>query len=50
MDPVDLLITDAELLVTMDADGKALPSDWYLRLAREAQKRLTPAASSQPLR
>ena len=36
--------------VTMDADGKALPSDWYLRLAREAQKRLTPAASSQPLR
>jgi hypothetical protein len=37
-------------VVTMDADGKSLPSDWYLRLAREAQKRLSPAASPQPLR
>jgi hypothetical protein len=27
-------------VVTMDADGSELPSDWYLRLAREAQKRL----------
>jgi hypothetical protein len=27
-------------LVTLDADGEALPSDWYLRLAREAQRRL----------
>jgi hypothetical protein len=27
-------------VVTMDADGEALPSDWYLRLAREAQRRL----------
>jgi hypothetical protein len=27
-------------VVTMDADGEPLPSDWYLRLAREAQKRL----------
>jgi hypothetical protein len=27
--------------VTMDIDGEPLPSDWYLRLAREAQKRLT---------
>jgi len=28
-------------LVTLDADGEALPSDWYLRLARETQNRLT---------
>jgi len=28
-------------IVTMDADGQTLPSDWYLRLAREAQRRLT---------
>jgi hypothetical protein len=27
--------------VTLDVDGEMLPSDWYLRLAREAQKRLT---------
>lgn len=27
-------------LVTLDADGESLPSDWYLRLAREAQRRL----------
>jgi hypothetical protein len=27
-------------LVTLDADGEPLPSDWYLRLAREAQRRL----------
>ena len=27
-------------IVTMDADGQQLPSDWYLRLAREAQRRL----------
>jgi hypothetical protein len=27
--------------VTMDVDGESLPSDWYLRLAREAQRRLT---------
>jgi hypothetical protein len=26
--------------VTLDVDGETLPSDWYLRLAREAQKRL----------
>ncbi|HEX6463012.1 MAG TPA: glycoside hydrolase family 71/99-like protein [Vicinamibacterales bacterium] len=30
-------------VVTMDVDGKSLPSDWYLRLAREAQRRLTAA-------
>ena len=24
--------------LTLDADGEALPSDWYLRLAGEAQK------------
>jgi len=38
-------------VVTMDTDGKKLPSDWYLRLAREAQRRLTAAslrAASQP--
>ena len=27
-------------LVTLDIDGESLPSDWYLRLARETQKRL----------
>jgi len=27
-------------LVTLDVDGEQLPSDWYLRLAREAQKAL----------
>lgn len=27
-------------MVTLDVDGEALPSDWYLRLAREAQRRL----------
>lgn len=27
-------------LVTLDADGEHLPSDWYLRLAREAQRKL----------
>ena len=41
--PVDVPI------VTMDADGEPLPSDWYLRLAREAQRRLT-ASSRQGTR
>jgi hypothetical protein len=27
-------------MVTLDADGETLPSDWYLRLARETQHRL----------
>ena len=27
-------------VVTLDVDGEPLPSDWYLRLAREAQKQL----------
>jgi hypothetical protein len=27
-------------IVTLDVDGEPLPSDWYLRLAREAQKQL----------
>jgi hypothetical protein len=27
-------------LLTLDMDGEPLPSDWYLRLAREAQRRL----------
>jgi hypothetical protein len=26
--------------VTLDADGVEVPSDWYLRLAREGQLRL----------
>jgi hypothetical protein len=30
-------------MVTLDADGETLPSDWYLRLAREAQHRLSDA-------
>jgi hypothetical protein len=33
--------------VTLDADGEQLPADWYLRLAREAQRRLR---SNPPLR
>ena len=28
-------------LVTLDADGDRLPSDWYLQLARQAQQRLS---------
>jgi hypothetical protein len=35
-------------MVTLDADGEKLPSDWYLRLAREAQKQLR-AAAAPPL-
>lgn len=27
-------------IVTLDADGETLPSDWYLQLARETQRRL----------
>jgi hypothetical protein len=27
-------------IVTLDVDGEQLPSDWYLQLAREAQRRL----------
>ena len=27
-------------VVTLDEDGEAVPADWYLRLAREAQRRL----------
>jgi hypothetical protein len=30
-------------VVTLDADGDALPGDWYLRLAREAQRQLRAA-------
>jgi len=30
----------AASIVTLDADGEILPSDWYLQLAREAQQRL----------
>jgi hypothetical protein len=26
--------------VTLDVDGEAVPSDWYLRLAHEAQQAL----------
>ena len=33
--------------VTLDADGEPLPSDWYLRLAREAQKRLSAARAAR---
>jgi hypothetical protein len=28
-------------LVTLDADGDQVPSDWYLQLARQAQQRLS---------
>ena len=30
-------------IVTLDADGESLPSDWYLRLARETQRALSRA-------
>jgi len=33
-------------VVTLDADGERLPSDWYLQLAREAQRRLRDASRS----
>jgi len=35
-------------MITLDIDGERLPSDWYLRLAREAQQRLCriPAAAT----
>ena len=35
-------------LVTLDADGERLPSDWYLRLAREAQRALLKHATTIP--
>ena len=35
-------------LVTLDADGERLPSDWYLRLAREAQRALLKHATAIP--
>jgi hypothetical protein len=28
-------------IVTLDADGEQLPNDWYLQLARDAQRRLS---------
>jgi hypothetical protein len=31
----------AASIVTLDADGEMLPTDWYLQLAREAQQRLS---------
>ena len=31
---------DGVPIVTLDADGERLPSDFYLQLAREAQRRL----------
>ena len=39
-------------VVTLDADGQSLPSDWYLQLAREAQKQLRsvrPRTLARPL-
>jgi hypothetical protein len=37
-------------VVTLDVDGESLPSDWYLRLAREAQKLLRGARARQASR
>ena len=37
-------------VVTLDVDGEPLPSDWYLRLAREAQKKLRDARTASPSR
>jgi hypothetical protein len=39
--------------LTLDADGKTLPNDWYLQLCREAQKMLNGAiklTSSIPIK
>jgi hypothetical protein len=39
-------------LVTMNADGEALPSDWYLRVARESGRMLRneiPLSPQMPL-
>ena len=33
-------------LVTLDIDGEMLPSDWYLRLARQAQRKLRSSANT----
>jgi hypothetical protein len=33
----------------MDTDGEPLPADWYLRLAREAQRQLTALAGGRPM-
>lgn len=33
-------------LITLDVDGEQLPSDWYLRLAREAQRALLHQATA----
>ena len=38
----------AASIVTLDADGEPLPTDWYLQLAREAQERLLLPAESVP--
>lgn len=35
-------------IVTLDTDGEQLPSDWYLRLAREAQRRLRDQQAKGP--
>ena len=38
--------------LSLDADGQALPSDWYLRLAGEASKMLrkeTPLTATIPI-
>jgi hypothetical protein len=35
-------------VVTMDVDGEPLPSDWYLRLARETQRRLDQCFAAGP--
>jgi hypothetical protein len=37
-------------VVTLDVDGEPLPSDWYLRLAREAQKKLRDTRTRSPSR
>jgi hypothetical protein len=37
-------------LVTLDIDGEMLPSDWYLRLARQAQKKLRSSAKTSASR
>lgn len=37
-------------LVTLDIDGERLPSDWYLRLARETQRKLRAIRAPAPSR
>lgn len=42
--------TNRPPFITLDADGESLPSDFYLRLAREANRVLSGARTLEPTR